>query len=104
LNISLGDFESLLIEHFLLLGPLFLSGHGHLLRLQRRHVGVRPDLLLVHGQLHVRELVRRVANVRQRVLRTRFFVEVDCILTQDFSFLGVHFVAEVHEELFKVID
>jgi hypothetical protein len=58
----------------------------------------------VNGKLHISELIRCVADVSQCILCTSLLIEVDSILPKDLSLLGVHFIAEVHKEIFKVIN
>jgi hypothetical protein len=58
----------------------------------------------MNGKLHISELIRCVADVSQCILCTSLLIEVDSILPKDLSLLGVHFIAEVHKEIFKVIN
>jgi hypothetical protein len=99
--LSLDHLESLIIHDPLLLRLLLLHHHG---LLHGCGVAVHSHLLLVHDHLHIGELVRRVLDVEQRVLRPLLLVEVHMELPWLLTLLGVHLISVVLKEFLEVVN
>lgn len=67
-------------------------------------VACRANLLFVTNELAVRELVGRVLDVRESLFSSLEAVEVHLETARVCTFLGVHLVPEVDEELLERVD
>lgn len=56
------------------------------------------------NQCAVTELVRLVLNERQSISRTSFLIEMDRVITRNFSLFSVNLVLEIDKEFLQVVN